>query len=324
MPRKFLLAPFLAAALAACVAAYAAPTGSAVRIHRYATTDHSWSANAFWLESDQGVVLVDSLMLKSDVKALIGAIRSTGKPLAGILVTHPHVDHFGGVPLLREAFGPVPVYATAETAARVERVLSRARAGSWSKPFGEEFPDVAVVPDHQPAAGEEFSLAGMRFRFRDLGPMEAGDNAIVENLDTGAIFTGDATVFHAMVYVGEGRSCRTLQALAELRREYPASAIAYSGHYDPAPLHAVVDGNMAQVRLMRKLMAESLAAADNREADGSLKEAVRGDLAARMARLLDGHLTYGYAPRAAVYDLNMPGLESELSKESASGARCSD
>jgi len=322
--RKNLLASLLVAALAASTSTLADPEGPAVRIHRYATTDHSWGVNAYWLESDQGIVLVDALLLGSDVRPLIGAIRSTGKPLAGILITHPHVDHFGGVPLLREAFGPVPVYSTGETATRIERVLSQARAGAWSKPFGDEFPTVAVVPDHQPASGEEFSLAGMRFRFRDLGPMEAGDNAVVENLDTGALFTGDATVFRAMVFVGEGRSCRVLKGLAVLGRDYPASTIAYSGHYDPAPLHTVLEGNIAQVRAMRKLMAESLAASDSRAADGALKETVRADLAARMANLLQGHLTYGFGAQVAAYELNMPGLESELAKESSTGEACQD
>lgn len=322
MFRKNLLSAVLVTALAGGSCALASEPGPAVRIHRYATTDASWGVNAYWLESDKGIVVVDALLLESDVRGLIGAIRSTGKPVVGILVTHAHVDHFGGLPVLREAFGAVPVYSTQGTADGVEPVLRRARAGAWSKPFGTEFPKEAVVPDQVQPSGELFELAGMKFRFRDMGPMETTHNSVLENLDTGALFTGDATVFHAAYYIGEGHSCQVLQGLSSLAASYPATTIAYSGHYDPAPLHMVLAGNTVQVRAMRKLMADALADPANREAEGGLKESVRSDLTARAAKLLAGQLTYGFGAEAAAAELNLPGLESEMRRELKDGKSC--
>ena len=86
------------------------------KLNRYATTDQHWSANAYWLESQTGNLLIDALFLRSDVEAMAAAIKSRGKPLAGILLTHPHLDHFGGIAALRRIFGDVPVYATRDTA----------------------------------------------------------------------------------------------------------------------------------------------------------------------------------------------------------------
>lgn len=328
MLRKNLLSFLVTAALATTALATAppalgSPSGPAVRIHRFATTDVSWGVNSYWLESDQGVVVVDALLLESDVRALIGAIGSTGKPVLGVLVTHPHVDHFGGLALLRGSFGPLPVFATRDTAEGIEPVLRRARAGAWSKAFGSEFPAIAVFPDRIMESEEVFELAGMKFRFRDMGPMEADNNAVIENLDTGALFTGDATVFNAAYYIGEGHSCQALQGLHRLGEIYPASTIAYSGHYDPAPLHTVLEGNSGQVRAMRGLMAAALADPANRGADGALTESARSDLTMHAAKLLGGYLTYGFGAQAAAGELILPGLEGEMRRESAAGTRCS-
>ncbi|MDP2764793.1 MAG: MBL fold metallo-hydrolase, partial [Brevundimonas sp.] len=100
---------------AAASAQAQAPAPSVV-VHRQVSVPAAYNANAYWLESDSGIVLIDALMLRSDAHQLVAAMKETGKPLAGIILTHPHLDHFGGIRTVREAFGDVPVIATQATA----------------------------------------------------------------------------------------------------------------------------------------------------------------------------------------------------------------
>src|SRR5690606_34115108 len=78
-----------------------------------------------------GVVVIDALFLQADARLLAGMIRSTGQPLLGILLTPPHVDHFGRVPAPREAFPGVRLFATAATAAASQATHARGVAAGW-------------------------------------------------------------------------------------------------------------------------------------------------------------------------------------------------
>jgi hypothetical protein len=49
----------------------------------------SYFSNAWWIESAQGLVLIDALCLRSDVDRLIAALRATDKPLVAVVIlTH--------------------------------------------------------------------------------------------------------------------------------------------------------------------------------------------------------------------------------------------
>jgi glyoxylase-like metal-dependent hydrolase (beta-lactamase superfamily II) len=53
--------------------------------------------NAFLVHGPDGVVLVDGMLTVSDAALVRQAIDDTGHPLAGVVVTHPHPDHYAGL-----------------------------------------------------------------------------------------------------------------------------------------------------------------------------------------------------------------------------------
>lgn len=279
-------------------------------VHRQVSVPATYNANAFWLESAQGIVLIDALMLKSDARRLVAAMKETGKPLLGIILTHPHLDHFGGIRTVQAAYGNVPIIATQATADAIKPTFDKAMADGGVEPFGDDFDRVLPRPDRIVASGSEIELGGMHFAFRDLGPMEAGDNTVIYNSELKALFAGDATVRGAWVYVGEGRLKAALEQLSVLASAYPGPVTVYSGHYDPGPLAAVVQENSEQVRFLLDLGKEYAARGDF-GANGQFTQAARREMIDKLIARYPHLNNYDLQPRVLPF-LNIIGMEREM------------
>src|SRR5262245_37189045 len=62
-------------------------------IHRFESTEPLVKPNAFIVETETELVIVDTALTMSDSKALKQRIDRLRKPMAGILYTHAHPDH---------------------------------------------------------------------------------------------------------------------------------------------------------------------------------------------------------------------------------------
>lgn len=291
-------------------AASAQATTPPVVVHRQVSVPAAYSANAYWLESASGIVLIDALMLRSDARQLVAAMKETGKPLVGIILTHPHLDHFGGIRTVREAFGNVPVIATQATADGIKPAYDRSVAEGGVQGFGEDFDHDLPEPDWIVPSGGEVELAGMHFTLQDLGPLEAGNNTVVFSREVSALFSGDATVRGAWVYVGEGRPTAFLGQLEALATAFPGVRTVYSGHYDPGPLSAVLSENTAQVQFLLDLGKEYVARGEF-GADGRFTDSARREMIDRLVAQFPHLNTYDLPRRVLLY-LNVVGLELDI------------
>lgn len=79
------------------------------------------SGNCIYIGTEATHLLVDAgISCKRTVEGL-GRLGLTGKDIDGILVTHEHSDHIGGLGVLCRKFG-IPVYATKGTIAAIKKV----------------------------------------------------------------------------------------------------------------------------------------------------------------------------------------------------------
>ncbi|MCB9687190.1 MAG: MBL fold metallo-hydrolase [Alphaproteobacteria bacterium] len=216
-------------------------------VHRAVGVIEGYAPNAWWITTDTGVVLIDALFLASDAEALVADIEATGLPLAAVILTHPHVDHFGGLEVVHAAFPDTPILAHAATADAEERVLAAAWSDGWIGVYGDDAPRVAVLPDRRVSSGETLELAGLRFTLTSFGAMEAVDNVVVDCPELGVLFTGDAVLDEAY-YLGEGHVDGALQGLAAIGARWPADTRVLPGHGEPGRLGDLIARNTRDVR----------------------------------------------------------------------------
>jgi glyoxylase-like metal-dependent hydrolase (beta-lactamase superfamily II) len=81
-------------------------------VHVFRSAESAFFVNSFIIETESGLVLVDTQFLTSSARHLCDAIRAHGKPLLAVFITHPHPDHFNGTAEIVHEWPGLPIYAT--------------------------------------------------------------------------------------------------------------------------------------------------------------------------------------------------------------------
>ena len=140
------------------------------RVHTYRAAETGLFVNSYLIEGDEGVLVVDTNLLVSDIEALRARLGALKKPLTGVVVTHAHPDHFNGVfGLVKDR--EVPVYA-AHSVARVIQEIAEAKRAQWSPIYGEEWPAETYHPNTLVADCEPIPFEAMTVSLHDVGPAE--------------------------------------------------------------------------------------------------------------------------------------------------------
>src|SRR5262245_21893127 len=193
-----------------------------VAVHRFEAS--LFPVNAYLIETSASVVVVDATLAVSDGRNLRSRVDELGKPLAGVIITHAHPDHYGGVAsLLGDA--DVPVYALAG----VNDVIRRDDAVKEQilRPmFGDEWPAIRRFPSRVVRGGERVPIGGAVFTVTDLGPSESPHDSLwrLESDGASRVFVGDLVYSHMHAFLADGFCDRWLVNLEQAARELPADA----------------------------------------------------------------------------------------------------
>ena len=198
-------------------------------IHRYVGSPGLIPVNAYLVEGPDGVVAVDGTLTVAGGRGLLARLEQIGKPLVGVLVTHAHPDHYGGVVELL-AGGAVPVYAVAGVAEAI-RATDGPKEAEVRELLGDEWPRERALPDRIVAAGEPLALGGLTFTALDLGPGESPHDSVwLLGDERRVVFAGDAVYNRVHGYLADGLWEQWLAQLERLRRELPGDALLLPGH----------------------------------------------------------------------------------------------
>lgn len=195
--------------------------------------------NCYLVRADRGVTEAVVIDPGGDVPELRLQLARAGARCAGILITHGHWDHLGGVADLAEATG-APVYMAEDEALLLEEIAAFAPPGVPLRPYT---PDVLLRGD------ETLELAGIGFETLRVPGHSPAHLAYAAD---GCLFSGDV-LFAGSVGRTDlpGADWETLvQSIRGLADRFPPDTVVYSGHGPPTTLGAELARNpfLAELR----------------------------------------------------------------------------
>ncbi len=204
------------------------------RVYRYQAGETGLLANAYLVEGGDAVVAVDAPLLLPDGHAFRARLDALRKPLAAVLFTHSHPDHYNTVSQLVAGLDDVPIIALAEVDQVIRDWDERKRA-QWMPVFGEDWAPSCKYPTQTVEAGETVEYAGVRFTALDLGRGECACQSIwLVNDGRDGAFVGDMAFNGVHSYLGEGATGLWIDQLDRASELLAAVPVLYVGHGDPA------------------------------------------------------------------------------------------
>lgn len=99
-------------------------------------------ANAGAVLDDDGVTVIDTLMVRSQWEPFAAAVHALGVPIRRIVLTHAHIDHVGGT----KAFPNAAVYGSEQTSMLLDDVdMPIAAYKAFMSAFADGFDELAEI-----------------------------------------------------------------------------------------------------------------------------------------------------------------------------------
>jgi glyoxylase-like metal-dependent hydrolase (beta-lactamase superfamily II) len=269
-------------------------------VHTYRSGELGLFVNSYLVEGADGVVAIDAPLLISDGRAFRARIDALKKPLLGVLVTHPHPDHYNTITELLTGES-VPVIAHRDVDREI-RESDEAKRAQWGPMFGDEWPESASFPDRTVADEQAVELGDLRFTAWDFGPGESQSETVWLLGEGETAFVGDLAFNGTHAYLADGQTDAWLRAIDRAEEALAGVRTLYVGHGAPA-----VPAALAEQRRYLMMVREAV----GRAADG--RPELSEDEANRVVGLMERYLPA--APLSWLVGAGASAIAGELARE---------
>jgi glyoxylase-like metal-dependent hydrolase (beta-lactamase superfamily II) len=154
-------------------------------------------------------------------------IDDAEQSLSGVVITHPHPDHYAGLwHVIGDADIPVVATRVVDEVIRRDDVIKQDIVGPM---MGAEWPTKRLFPNHTVHDGAVVTLGGVALQVDDLGPGESHVDSLWR-LDPQTIFAGDIAYNGMHAYLADGHWETWLALLSRLDLELPNDVALHIGH----------------------------------------------------------------------------------------------
>jgi glyoxylase-like metal-dependent hydrolase (beta-lactamase superfamily II) len=272
-------------------------------VHTYRSGETGLFVNSYLVEGADGVVAVDAPLLLSDGRAFRARLEALGKPLLGVLVTHPHPDHYNTITELL-AGEELPVIAHRDVDREI-RAKDDAKRAQWGPLFGNEWPGSATFPNRTVVDEESVEFGDLRFTAWDFGPGESVSETVWLLGDGDIAFVGDLAFNGTHAYLGDGQTEAWLRAIDRAEEALAGVRTLYLGHGAPA-LPAIMADQRRYLLMAREAIGR---------ASGGRPELTE-DQTNRVVGLMERYLPT--APLSWLVGAGAPSVADELAQDTAS------
>ncbi len=266
-------------------------------IHTYSSPPEAFLVNSFLIETTNGVVVVDTQFLVTPAKMLKQKVAAMGKPLLGVIITHPHPDHFNGTAILLDGLGNVPIYATQATYDGIKETEA-AKRDYWTPTYKDEYPISTLLPTEIVKSGEPLVMDGLSLIIDDLGVGESSDITVIYLPEQEQLIASDLVYYRVHPWLAEGRSHLWLQQLEVVKARYGDVTQMFNGHGESSTLQGL-DDQIDYITTFRELVAQ-------RVQDGVVSSAQKAEIRTIMLEKYPTH------PLDFLIELNIDGIAKEL------------
>jgi glyoxylase-like metal-dependent hydrolase (beta-lactamase superfamily II) len=268
------------------------------RVHIHTSSPDAFFVNSFIIEGDRSLVLVDTQFVLSEANALLDKIGQLEKPLASIIITHPHPDHYNGLATVLAKYPGTAVHATAATIAGIHETAEPKRA-YWTPIVGDNYPQSFTYPDVTIVDGQHLTIDDIDIQIFDLGAAECSDNTMIALPQIDAVIVSDLVYNHVHPWLAEGRTLKWLEALDLAKQRFAGASTFFAGH-GPVGTIEMIDNQATYITTVRELVASKL------KTEESLSEKGKMEVLDRIRNL------YPHWPLEMIIDMNIAALAAEL------------
>ncbi|MDJ0589843.1 MAG: MBL fold metallo-hydrolase [Pleurocapsa sp. MO_226.B13] len=277
-----------------------------ITIHNYYTSPPFEEIYYYAIETEEGLILIDTGRLLSQARYALEELQQLDKPILAILITHPHTDHFGGLPVFMEAAGgDVPIYASQITYDSIESD-ERGYIENRNEQLGLDFPDPEDIPLPNSIVedGQELTVGGINIIAYDF-PINESDTTTTYYLpEQEVMFMGDLVNGEKTPGLFEGNTGNWLNTLREIQERFPDLERVYPGHTSPNNPNQLIEAQIDYIETFRNLVSQAL------ENDGVVDDEEKRGISNEIERLYPDYETSLLLP--GLIEINIDGVAEEL------------